>query len=90
MSDFEKKLDKIKEESRGRVAKGFFGLTFDKMRDNKDNTEKKISSLKKKKKAIIIYQRCIVYEKPTCKKLKAYYYAFPKIAPKGGASLART
>ena len=41
MSDFKNKLDKIKEKGRSRVAKGFFGLTFDKMKNNKDNIKKK-------------------------------------------------
>ena len=90
MSDFEKELDKVKEEGRGRVAKGFFGLTFDGVRDNKNSIKKKTLSLKEKERAIIIYQRCIVCERPTCKKLKAYYYAFPKIVPKGGTPLTRT
>ena len=39
--DFKKKLDKNAEECRGQVAKGFFGLTFNKVRDNKDNIKKK-------------------------------------------------
>ena len=72
------------------MAKGFFGPTFDGIKNNKDNTKKKTSSLKKKKKAIIIHQRYIICERPTYKKLKAYYYAFLKIAPKGGTSLTRT
>ena len=41
MFNFKKKLDKIKEKGRGRVAKGFFGLTFDGVRNNKDNIKKK-------------------------------------------------
>ena len=49
MFDFENKLDKIKEKSNGRVAKGSFGLTFDGVKNNKDNIKKKTSSLKKKK-----------------------------------------
>ena len=72
------------------MAKGFFGLTFDGVRDNKDNIKKKASSLRKKKRAIIIHQRCIICKRPTCKKLKAYYNAFLKIAPKGGTLLTRT
>ena len=55
MSDFEKELDKIKEEGKGRVAKGFFGPTFNRVRDDKDNTKKKALSLRKKEKAIIIH-----------------------------------
>ena len=72
------------------MAKGSFGPTFNKVKNNKDNTKKKTLSLRKKKKVIIIHQRCIIYERPTCKKLKAYYYAFPKIAPKKGTPSTRT
>ena len=72
------------------MAKGFFGLTFHTVKNNKDNIKKKTSSLRKKKRAIIIHQRCIIYKRPTYKNLKAYYCAFPKIAPKGGAPSART
>ena len=67
------------------MVKGFFGLTFDGVRDNKNGTKKKASSTRKRKKAIIIHQKYIICEKPACKNLKAYYYAFLKIAPKGGA-----
>ena len=90
MSDFKNKFDKIKEKGRGKVAKGSFGLTFDGVKNNKDSIKKKTLSLRKKEKAIIIHQRCIIYKRPTYKKLKAYYYAFPKIAPKRGAPSART
>ena len=55
ISDFKKKLDKIKEKGKGRVVKGFFGLTFNEMRNNKDNIKKKALSLRKKKKVIIIH-----------------------------------
>ena len=55
MSDFEKELNKVKEEGRGRVAKGFFDLTFNEVRDNKDHIKKKTLSLKKRKRVIIIY-----------------------------------
>ena len=41
MSDFKNKFNKIKKKGKGRVAKGFFGLTFNKVRNNKDNTKKK-------------------------------------------------
>ena len=54
-SDFKKELNKIKEKGKGKVAKGFFGLTFDKIRDDKDNIKRKTLFLRKKKKAIIIY-----------------------------------
>ena len=39
--DFEEKFDKDMEEGSGRVAKRTFSLTFNAMRDNKDNIEKK-------------------------------------------------
>ena len=55
MSDFEKELDKIKEEGKGRVVKGSFNLTFDGVRNNKDNIKKKASFLRKRERAIIIY-----------------------------------
>ena len=90
MSDFENKFNKIKEKGKGRVAKGFFGLTFNKVRNNKDNIERKILFLRKKERVIIIYQKCIIYEKHTYKKLKVCYYAFPEIIPKGGALLIYT
>ena len=41
MSNFKKELDKIKEKGRGRVVKGFFGLTFDGVKDDKDSIKKK-------------------------------------------------
>ena len=72
------------------MAKGFFGLTFDKVKDNKDSIKKKASSLRKRERVIIIHQRYIIYERPTCKNLKAYYYAFLKIVPKEGAPSAYT
>ena len=37
------------------MTKGFFGLTFDGVRDNKDNIKKKTSFLRKKERAIIIH-----------------------------------
>ena len=37
------------------MAKGFFGLTFDGVRNDKDSTKKKTSSLRKKERAIIIH-----------------------------------
>ena len=55
MSDFEKKLDKVKEKGKGKVAKGFFGLTFDGVKDDKNNIKKKALSLRKRKRAIIIH-----------------------------------
>ena len=90
MSDFKNEFNKIKEKGKGRVAKGFFNPTFNEVRDNKDNTKRKILFLRKRKRVIIIHQRCIIYKRPTCKKLKTYDYTFPKIAPKKGAPLAHT
>ena len=55
MSDFKKKLDKVKEKGKGKVVKGSFGLTFDGVRNNKDSTKKKTLSLRKKERAIIIH-----------------------------------
>ena len=53
MSDFKKKLDKEIKKGKGKVAKGVFGLIFDGIRDDKDNTEKKASSSRRKKKVIM-------------------------------------
>ena len=89
-SDFKKELDKVKEKGKGKVAKGSFGPTFDGVKDNKDSTKRKASSSRKRERATTIHQRCIVCEKPTYKKLKACYYAFLKIAPKGGTPSTRT
>ena len=55
MSDFKKEFDKVKEKGKGKVAKGFFGLTFNGVRNDKDSIKKKALSLRKKKKVIIIY-----------------------------------
>ena len=55
VSDFKREFDKVKEKGRGRVAKGFFGLTFDGVRDDKDSIKKKTLFLRKREKAIIIY-----------------------------------
>ena len=44
MSDFEKELDKNAKEDKGKVAKGFYGLTFDGEKNNKDNIQKKTLS----------------------------------------------
>ena len=41
MSDFENKLNNIKKKSKGRVTKRSFGLTFDKVKNNKDSIKKK-------------------------------------------------
>ena len=90
MFDFKRKFNKIKEKGKGKVAKGFFGLTFNGVKDNKNNIKRKALSLRKKERAIIIHQRCIVCERFIYKNLKACYYAFLKIAPKGGTPLART
>ena len=90
MSDFKKEFNKEKGKKRGRVAKGSFGLTFDGVIDDKDGIKKKALSSRKRERAIIIHQKCIICERPACKNLKAYYYAFLKIAPKVGAPSART
>ena len=55
MSDFKNKLNKVKEEGKGRVVKGFFGPTFDKVKNNKDSIEKKALSLRKREGVIIIH-----------------------------------
>ena len=55
MSNFEIKLNKIKEKGRGKVVKGFFGLTFNEVRNNKNSIKKKALSLRKKKRATIIH-----------------------------------
>ena len=55
VSDFKKELDKVEKKGKGRVAKRFFGLTFDRVRDNKDSTERKALSLRKRERAIIIH-----------------------------------
>ena len=49
MSDFKKEFNKIKEKGKGRVAKGFFGLTSNGVRDNKDSIKKKSFILKEKR-----------------------------------------
>ena len=82
ISDFKEELNKDVEEDKGIVAKGSFGLTFDGVRDDKNNIKREISFSRKKEKAIIIHKECIIYKRPACKKLKAYYYIFPEIAPK--------
>ena len=48
VSDFERELDKKKEKDRGKVAKGFFGPTFDGVRDDKDGIKRKALSLRKR------------------------------------------
>ena len=53
--NFKKKLNKIKEKGKGKVAKGFFGLTFTRVKNNKDNIKKKTLSLRKKNKVIMIH-----------------------------------
>ena len=55
ISDFKKELDKIKKMGKGRVIKGFFGLTFNGVKDNKDNIKKKTLFLKKRKRVVIIH-----------------------------------
>ena len=41
MSDFKKEFNKVKEKGKGKVVKGFFGLTFNEIKNNKNNTKKK-------------------------------------------------
>ena len=41
MFNFKNKFDKVKEKGKGRVSKGFFGLAFNKVKNNKDNIKKK-------------------------------------------------
>ena len=41
MFNFKRKLDKVKKKGKGKVVKGFFGLTFNGVRNNKDNIKKK-------------------------------------------------
>ena len=55
VSDFKKEFNKIKEKGKGRVAKGSFGFTFDRVRDNKNSIKKKALSLRKRERAIIIH-----------------------------------
>ena len=55
MSDFKKEFNKVKEKGGGRVAKGFFGPTSDKVKNNKDSTKRKALSLRKKERVIIIH-----------------------------------
>ena len=50
MSDVKNKFNNDKEKGKGRVAKGFFGLIFDGVKDNKDNIKKKSFILKEKRK----------------------------------------
>ena len=89
MFDFEKELNKDAEKDKGKVVKGAFSLTFNKIRDNKESIKKKTLFLKKRERVIIIHQMCIICKRPACKKLKACYYTFPEIVFKGGALLAR-
>ena len=41
MSNFENKFNKVKEKGKGKVTEGFFNLTFNKVRNNKDGIKKK-------------------------------------------------
>ena len=49
-SDFKKEFDKEKEKGKGKVAKGFFGLTFNGVRNNKNGIKKKNLILEEKRK----------------------------------------
>ena len=55
ISNFKKELNKIKEKGKGRVMKGSFGLTFDGVKNDKDNIKRKTLFLKKRERAIIIH-----------------------------------
>ena len=55
MFNFKREFNKIKKKGKGKVAKGFFGLIFDEVRDNKDNIKKKTLFLRKRERAIIIH-----------------------------------
>ena len=55
MFDFEKEFDKVKEKGKDKVVKGFFGLTFDGVKDDKNSIKRKALSLRKREKAIIIH-----------------------------------
>ena len=78
MSDFKKEFDKIKEKGMGKVVKGFFNLTFDGVKNNKNSIKKKALFLRKKEKAIIIYQRCIIYKRLIYKKFKGVLLRLPE------------
>ena len=49
MSDFKKKLDKNAKEDKGQVAKGFFSLTFNEVKNNKDSMKKNLILVEKSK-----------------------------------------
>ena len=55
MSDFKREFNKVEEKGRGKVVKGFFGFTFDGVRDDKDSIKRKALFLRKRERAIIIY-----------------------------------
>ena len=55
ISDFKKELDKIKKKGKGKVVKGFFGPTFDEVRNNKDSIKRKALFLRKRERVIIIH-----------------------------------
>ena len=55
MSNFKNKFNKIKEKGKSKVVTGFFGLTLNGVKDNKDNIKKKTLSLRKRERVIIIY-----------------------------------
>ena len=89
-SDFERELNKESTARRGTVAKGAFGLTYNKVRKDKERTKDKTSSSKKRERATTVHRICIVCERPMCRKLKACYYAFPGNAFEGWAPSAHT
>ena len=90
MYNLKKKLIKKKKKGKDKVEKGSFYLTFNKIKNNKNGIKRKALFSRKRKRAIIIYQKCIIYKRFACKNLRAYYYAFPEITLKGRALSART
>ena len=67
MFNFKNKFDKVKEKGKGKVAKKFFGLTFNGVRDNKDNTKRKALSLRKKER---VMSRGELYASKWCRGMK--------------------
>ena len=55
MSDFKKKFNKIKKKCKDKVVKGFFGLTFNGVKNDKDNIKRKALFLRKRERVIIIH-----------------------------------
>ena len=49
VSDSKKEFNKIKEKGKGKVAKGFFVLTFNEVKNNKDSIKKNLILKEKRK-----------------------------------------